>query len=206
MYNPPSPSLPPTPPPAEKSKTPLILGGCGALGCLGLLVIAGVLGFYAYKNQANSNSNTNGNTNKANSNSTRNDNRRDNTNSNRSAANGNTNSANENTDGDDQGEDNSNQSTDGGGADTANLAGTSWEGTDSDRDYFRFDFLPGGRLRVTPRDAQSRTGTWRMSGNNITMTASGLTWRGTVSPNEISGTGSDSRGHTWTWSLTRANN
>lgn len=205
MYNPPTPSMPPSmQPPAEKSKTPLILGGCGALGCLGLLILAGVFGYYTFKNQANSNSNANSNANKANSNSTRNDNRRDNANSNRGAANSNTNSANENADGDDQGEDNNNQSS--GGGDTANLAGTSWEGTDSDRDYFRFDFLPGGRLRVTPRDGESRTGTWRMSGNNITMTASNLTWRGTVSANEISGTGSDQRGHTWTWSLTRANN
>ena len=86
----------------------------------------------------------------------------------------------------------------------SNLENTAWEGTDSDGDYFRFDLLPGGRLQLTPSDGQIRTGTWRVSGNNITMTASGLTWRGTVSANAMSGNGSSQGGHTWTWSLTRA--
>ena len=84
------------------------------------------------------------------------------------------------------------------------LENTTWSGTDSDRDTLRFDFSSGGRLRVTDQAGRSSTGTWRVSGSSITMTASTLTWRGTVRENEMSGTGSRSTdGHTWTWTITR---
>ena len=83
-----------------------------------------------------------------------------------------------------------------------NLANTTWAGTDSDGDYFEFEFRQGGALTVRGRSGSPTNGNWRLAGSDLSMTASGLNWRGTVRGNAITGTGSMQSGHTWRWTIT----
>ena len=87
------------------------------------------------------------------------------------------------------------------------LAGTSWEGTDSDGDHYVYRFIAGGHLAYT-----SPTGTfdqtedsWSQSGPQVTMkTVHGYSTRvGTLSGDTMSGTASNVANRSWTWSAQR---
>ncbi len=89
---------------------------------------------------------------------------------------------------------------------SSSLVNTTWAATDSDNDEYTFTFLNGGALRYTFRGETRTDGTWSQSGNNVTINMGvlgGLRLTGTVSGNQMQGSGVMSGGHRWTWRGTR---
>jgi len=95
-----------------------------------------------------------------------------------------------------------------GGQPPANLAGTTWVGSENLQGYGRlsFQFSPGGR--VTMIDTRETTaGSWTQAGQSVTLQfySGNVLYTGTTSGNTMSGTARNVKGKTtWAWSLTLA--
>ena len=201
---PPQPSLatfhpgPSNMPPAKKSRTGLYIGlGVGALLLAGIVVIGAGALIYSLSSASNTNNQTNQVNNTRAANTTNNTSGNNSTRNNRNGA---ADTSSDNARSNDNSGGDTGAGTDGGGA--TDLAGSTWSGTDSDGDFYRYELLQGGRFRVTDRSGRTGMGTWRANGSSVTMEAGGLTWRGTVNGNEMSGNGSTTN-HRWTWTITR---
>ena len=87
------------------------------------------------------------------------------------------------------------------------LEGTAWAGTDSDGDAYVYRFNPAGQYGFTSPSGtyNDSSDTWSQTGDQVTMSTSGgySTYHGTIVGDSISGTASNIRGHSWTWTATR---
>ncbi len=86
-----------------------------------------------------------------------------------------------------------------------NLEGTVWAGTDSDGDYYVYEFLAGGTLKYTSPSGTFTDGTWEQNGNSIYMEKNKKfsECEGIISGNSMSGNCWNQNGHKWTWTVTR---
>jgi hypothetical protein len=85
------------------------------------------------------------------------------------------------------------------------LARTVWSGTEQLAGYGKLTFRLLAGNRAVMVDARStQTGSWRQSGNRVTLTfdKGRIVYRGTLSGTTLSGTAQNGR-TTWTWSLRR---
>ncbi|MBN8580935.1 MAG: hypothetical protein J0L96_09705 [Anaerolineae bacterium] len=82
-----------------------------------------------------------------------------------------------------------------------NLEGTVWAGTDSDGDYYVYEFLPGGVLKFTSPTGTFAEDKWEQNGNSVYMEMSNkyCEYTGVINGDTITGNAWNKDGHTWTW-------
>jgi hypothetical protein len=80
------------------------------------------------------------------------------------------------------------------------LAGTVWEGVDSDGDPFTYRFLPDGVLEYKA-DKTTGRGTWKQNGSQVTMETNNrfAEFTITITGNTMTGKASNVEGRTWTF-------
>ena len=81
------------------------------------------------------------------------------------------------------------------------VAGSTWTGTDSDGDYYEYNFLAGGALHYKSPTGFWRNGTWKQDGSSIYVeTNNRYTERkGIITGNQMSGDAWNVKGRRWTW-------
>ena len=84
---------------------------------------------------------------------------------------------------------------------SGNLAGTTWEVTDSDGDRYVFRFQADGVLHYEAGRGLRTNGTWKRNGNSVEIETNRdyAKFQGTISGNVITGNGSSRNGEAWTW-------
>lgn len=86
------------------------------------------------------------------------------------------------------------------------VEGTVWAGTDSDGDYYVYRFNANGLFGYTSpqRSFDGPTNTWSQAADQVTMSTDNgySTYLGTIEGDTISGTASNRRGQSWTWTAT----
>lgn len=95
-------------------------------------------------------------------------------------------------------------------APVAGLDGTTWEGVDSDGDFYAVTFLPGGRIRYTTNTSGStqtheKPGDfWAQNGPVVILVMNNYATRlGHVSGTQMTGDAWNVAGRRWTWKLAR---
>lgn len=83
---------------------------------------------------------------------------------------------------------------------TESVAGTVWEGVDSDGDPFTYRFLPDGVLEYKA-DKTTGRGTWKQNGSQVTMETNNrfAEFTITITGNTMTGKASNVEGRTWTF-------
>jgi len=95
-------------------------------------------------------------------------------------------------------------------APTSDLAGTSWEGHESDGDYYSYTFLPGGQVRFTTntsgsmRTYEDKGDYWAQNGPVVIIVMTNYVTRlGHLDGNRMSGDAWNFAGKRWTFKLHR---
>ena len=87
------------------------------------------------------------------------------------------------------------------------VAGTTWQGVDSDGDQFRYIFQPDGVLLVETigGDGSSARGTWRQDGNKVIIETGDHYAEGEafVEGDQLRGSVANRSGHSWTFTIQR---
>lgn len=87
----------------------------------------------------------------------------------------------------------------------ADLTDSTWEGSDSDGDYLRFTFLPGGVLEYQNPTIAYRNGSWKQAGSavSIEMNDHYAEYEGVIQGETMDGKAHNVAGKNWTWSVKR---
>ncbi|OEU74963.1 MAG: hypothetical protein BA869_00065 [Desulfuromonadales bacterium C00003107] len=83
----------------------------------------------------------------------------------------------------------------------ASVVSTTWAGTDSDGDYYEYQFQTNGNLHYKSPTGFWKNGTWKQKRNEIYMeTNNKYTERqGIISGNRMEGQAWNAEGRRWTW-------
>lgn len=89
------------------------------------------------------------------------------------------------------------------------VAGTTWEGTDSEGDYYEFTFLKGGQLRYRTNTSRNEMVTfqdqgdvWTQDGDTVIILIDDFATRiGTLNGDRISGRAWNASGKRWSWEV-----
>jgi hypothetical protein len=85
--------------------------------------------------------------------------------------------------------------------DVANVAGTTWVGTDSDGDYYEYHFQADGALHYKSPSGFHRIGNWKQDGNAVYMETNNKysEYQGRITGTHIEGNAWNVEGRKWTW-------
>lgn len=86
-------------------------------------------------------------------------------------------------------------------SEAAGVVGSMWAGTDSDGDYYKYYFQPGGVLHYQSPSGFYKDGSWTQDGNTIYMEMNKKysEHKGTIKGLRMEGEAWNVQGHRWTW-------
>jgi len=87
--------------------------------------------------------------------------------------------------------------------DVVAISGTTWAGTDSDGEYYEYQFMGDGSLHYKlPTGVSSKKGTWKQHGKTIYMETNKkhAEFKGTIQGQTMEGNALNIYGRRWTWS------
>ena len=84
---------------------------------------------------------------------------------------------------------------------TENVAGTTWVGTDSDGDYYEYNFQTNGAMFYKSPTGFWKNGTWVQKGNSIYMETNKKysEYKGQIFGTHMEGTAWNIKDRKWTW-------